>query len=178
MNIIVTGGAGFIGSAVIRYLIQNTEHNVINVDKLTYAGNLASLKDIERSPNYVFMQSDICDTSHMDEIFETVQPDLVMHLAAESHVDRSIEGSAEFIHTNILGPIPCLRLPVNTGKKAKKKASDSIIFQLTKFTATLRPKTLPLLKRQPMHQAHLIQQVKPALTIWSVRGAVRTVCLL
>lgn len=121
MNIIVTGGAGFIGSAVIRYLIQNTEHNVINVDKLTYAGNLASLKDIERSPNYVFMQSDICDASHMDEIFETVQPDLVMHLAAESHVDRSIEGSAEFIHTNIIGTYTLLEAARKYWQKSQKE---------------------------------------------------------
>ena len=121
MNIIVTGGAGFIGSAVIRYLINNAEHNVINVDKLTYAGNLASLKDIERSPNYVFMQSDICDASHMDEIFETVQPDLVMHLAAESHVDRSIEGSAEFIHTNIIGTHTLLEAARKYWQKSQKE---------------------------------------------------------
>ena len=121
MKIIVTGGAGFIGSAVIRYLIQNTEHNVINVDKLTYAGNLDSLKDIGRSPNYVFMQSDICDASHMDEIFETVQPDLVMHLAAESHVDRSIEGSAEFIHTNIIGTHTLLEAARKYWQNSKKE---------------------------------------------------------
>ena len=103
MNIIVTGGAGFIGSAVVRMLIKTTEHNVLNVDKLTYAGNLASLAGVEDSARYAFVQSDICDAEHMTELFETFQPDLVMHLAAESHVDRSIEGSADFIRTNVNG---------------------------------------------------------------------------
>ena len=103
MKIIVTGGAGFIGSAVIRHIMSATPHEVLNIDKLTYAGNLASLKPVESSPRYTFVQADICDSPKMTHIFETFQPDLVMHLAAESHVDRSIEGSAEFMQTNIMG---------------------------------------------------------------------------
>lgn len=99
----VTGGAGFIGSAVIRHLIQNTEHRVVNVDKLTYAGNLQSLASIESSERYTFEQVDICDAEKVARLFEQYQPDAVMHLAAESHVDRSIDGPAEFIHTNIIG---------------------------------------------------------------------------
>lgn len=99
----VTGGAGFIGSAVIRHLIQNTEHRVVNVDKLTYAGNLQSLASIESSERYAFEQVDICDAEKVARLFEQYQPDAVMHLAAESHVDRSIDGPAEFIHTNIIG---------------------------------------------------------------------------
>ncbi len=103
MKIIVTGGAGFIGSAVCRYLVGDLGHEVINVDKLTYAGNEASLKEIEASPLYHFEKSDICDREEMDRIFATYQPDGVMHLAAESHVDRSITGAADFIQTNIVG---------------------------------------------------------------------------
>ncbi|RZR25114.1 dTDP-glucose 4,6-dehydratase [Vibrio vulnificus] len=103
MQIMVTGGAGFIGSAVIRHLIQNTEHSVVNVDKLTYAGNLQSLASVADSERYTFEQVDICDADNVKGLFERYQPDAVMHLAAESHVDRSIDGPAEFIHTNIIG---------------------------------------------------------------------------
>jgi dTDP-glucose 4,6-dehydratase len=102
-TIIVTGGAGFIGSAVIRELINNSNHNVVNVDKLTYAGNLESLSTVDQNPRYQFEQVDICDASEIKRVFEQHQPDIVMHLAAESHVDRSIDGPGEFIHTNIVG---------------------------------------------------------------------------
>ncbi|MDN3652645.1 dTDP-glucose 4,6-dehydratase [Thalassotalea ponticola] len=103
MNILVTGGAGFIGSAVIRHIIHHTNDSVLNVDKLTYAGNLESLADVEDSPRYTFSQTDICDASAIEELFAQFQPDVVMHLAAESHVDRSIDGPREFIETNIMG---------------------------------------------------------------------------
>ncbi|MGL5369602.1 MAG: dTDP-glucose 4,6-dehydratase [Plesiomonas shigelloides] len=103
MKILVTGGAGFIGSAVIRHIIQNTQDSVINVDKLTYAGNLESLECIAENPRYVFEQVDICDRAALDRVFAEHQPDAVMHLAAESHVDRSITGPAAFIETNIIG---------------------------------------------------------------------------
>jgi len=102
-TIIVTGGAGFIGSAVIRELIQHSPHRVINLDKLTYAGNLESLKDIEANERYYFEQVDICDAEQVKRVFTTYQPDVIMHLAAESHVDRSIDGPGEFIQTNIVG---------------------------------------------------------------------------
>lgn len=103
MNILVTGGAGFIGSAVVRLLINETNHNVLNVDKLTYAGNLESLVSIDNSPRYRFARADICNRAEMEDLFKVFQPDLVMHLAAESHVDRSIDGPAAFIETNIVG---------------------------------------------------------------------------
>lgn len=100
---LVTGGAGFIGSAVVRHLIQQTEYKVVNVDKLTYAGNLHSLQNVAESARYFFEQADICDAAKMAELFAKYQPDVVMHLAAESHVDRSINGPGEFILTNVVG---------------------------------------------------------------------------
>lgn len=103
MKLLVTGGAGFIGSAVIRHIIQHTQDSVVNIDKLTYAGNLESLIAVSDSPRYRFEQVDICDRAALDKVFAEHQPDAVMHLAAESHVDRSIDGPAEFIQTNIVG---------------------------------------------------------------------------
>lgn len=103
MKIIVTGGAGFIGSAVIRHIINNTDNQVLNIDKLTYAGNLESLADVESNSRYHFKQIDICNTEAIEQAFNDFQPDLIMHLAAESHVDRSIDGPSEFISTNIVG---------------------------------------------------------------------------
>lgn len=103
MKILVTGGAGFIGSAVIRHIIKNTQDSVVNLDKLTYAGNLESLLDVSDSVRYVFEQVDICNRAELDRVFVEHKPDAVMHLAAESHVDRSIDGPADFIETNIVG---------------------------------------------------------------------------
>jgi dTDP-glucose 4,6-dehydratase len=102
-KILVTGGAGFIGSAVVRHIINETNEQVINLDKLTYAGNLDSLEDISQSERYYFEKIDICDYEALSRVFETHKPDMVMHLAAESHVDRSIDGPSEFMQTNIIG---------------------------------------------------------------------------
>jgi dTDP-glucose 4,6-dehydratase len=102
-RIFVTGGAGFIGSALIRYLINDTDSIVMNFDKLTYAGNLESLKSIENNERYHFMQGDICDQVFVTDTLKEFKPDYIMHLAAESHVDRSIDGPGEFIQTNIVG---------------------------------------------------------------------------
>jgi dTDP-glucose 4,6-dehydratase len=124
-RIIVTGGAGFIGSALVRYLINDTDNHILNVDKLTYAGNLQSLVSIETNPRYEFVQGDICDAELLDKLFEQFQPDFVMHLAAESHVDRSIDGPSEFITTNIFGTYQLLeatRKYCSTLDKDKKSA--------------------------------------------------------
>ncbi|MGE9291969.1 MAG: dTDP-glucose 4,6-dehydratase, partial [Puniceicoccales bacterium] len=103
MKLLLTGGAGFIGSNLVKHLVAQPEVRVVNVDKLTYAGNLESLDDIKDRANYTFCQTDLCDASAVRQLFTEHQPDGVLHLAAESHVDRSIDGPGEFIQTNILG---------------------------------------------------------------------------
>lgn len=113
MKILVTGGAGFIGSALIRYLISSTDNHVINIDKLTYAGNLESLRNVAENPRYSFEKFDINNRVMLDRIFSQYQPDAVMHLAAESHVDRSINGPGEFIQTNIVGTYTLLEATRN-----------------------------------------------------------------
>ena len=128
MNILVTGGAGFIGSAVIRHIIQNTSNTVINVDKLTYAGNLDSLAEISRSERYVFEHVDICNRSELDRVFLQHKPDIIMHLAAESHVDRSIDGPAAFIETNIVGTYTLLEASRHYWLTLSEKARKNFRF--------------------------------------------------
>ena len=122
MKIIVTGGAGFIGSALVRNLIAHTDHHVLVVDKLTYAGNLASLASVEKHPRYKFARTDICDRAAVSEIFSTFDPDAVVHLAAESHVDRSIDGPAEFINTNVVGTYVMLEAATAHWRKLGSRA--------------------------------------------------------
>ena len=108
MRVIVTGGAGFIGSALVRHLVLEKGYEVLNIDTLTYAGYLPSLSAVEGQPNYRFLKADICDRPRMDEAIAGFRPDRIMHLAAESHVDRSITGAADFIHTNVIGTFTLL----------------------------------------------------------------------
>ena len=121
-TIIVTGGAGFIGSAVCRYLVTEKIANVVNIDALTYAANLSSLSSIEASESYHFVEADICDSAAMAEAFEKYQPDGVMHLAAESHVDRSITGAQAFIKTNVVGTSVILDVALNYWKELKESS--------------------------------------------------------
>jgi len=120
VKILVTGGAGFIGSAVIRHIIKNTQDSVVNVDKMTYAGNLESLVEVEQSNRYTFEHVDICDSESLTRIFAEHRPDVVMHLAAESHVDRSIDGPAAFIETNIVGTYTLLEATRSYWSKLSK----------------------------------------------------------
>ena len=128
MKVLITGGAGFIGSAVVRFVINNTTDSVINLDKLTYAGNLESLSSIEESERYDFEKVDICDHQEVTRVFEQHQPDLVMHLAAESHVDRSIDGPSEFINTNIIGTYNLLEVSRNYWSSLPEERKETFRF--------------------------------------------------
>ena len=127
-TVIVTGGAGFIGSALIRHIITYLDYKVINIDKLTYSGNLESLKSIEGNQNYTFEQIDICDEKSLNAIFQNNKPDAVIHLAAESHVDRSIDGPAEFIQTNIVGTFNLLEHAKDYWQSLKGVKQDNFRF--------------------------------------------------
>ena len=128
MKILVTGGAGFIGSAVIRHLIADTDHTVLNLDKLTYAGNLSSLETVSSNPRYRFVKADICDRAALDVVFADFQPEAVMHLAAESHVDRSIDGPAVAIQTNIIGTFCMLEATRNYWSTLSLEAKKNFRF--------------------------------------------------
>ncbi|HMK80385.1 MAG TPA: dTDP-glucose 4,6-dehydratase, partial [Xanthobacteraceae bacterium] len=125
---LVTGGAGFIGSAVVRHLIRATPHQVLVVDKLTYAGNLDSLEPVSNDPRYAFVRADIVDAARMREIFESYAPDIVMHLAAESHVDRSIDGPGEFIQTNVVGTFSLLQAALGVFRALPAEKRDAFRF--------------------------------------------------
>jgi dTDP-glucose 4,6-dehydratase len=124
MRILVTGGAGFIGSALARHLIGHTGHEVLVVDKLTYAGNLASLDSVRHHPRYHFSRTDICDQAAITELFTDFSPDAVMHLAAESHVDRSIDAPGEFISTNIIGTYVLLEASLTHWRQQSTRRKD------------------------------------------------------
>ena len=127
-TVLVTGGAGFIGSALIRHIISNSEYKVINIDKLTYSGNLESLKSIEANRNYIFEQMDICDENSLRNLLKKNKPDALIHLAAESHVDRSIDGPADFIQTNIVGTFNLLEQTKNYWQTLKGFKKENFRF--------------------------------------------------
>jgi dTDP-glucose 4,6-dehydratase len=177
-TLLITGGAGFIGSAVIRHLIRNTDHRVVNVDCLTYAGNLDSLATVSADPRYSFEKVDIRDAAEVNRLFAQYQPDGIMHLAAESHVDRSIHGPAEFIQTNIVGTYTLLEAarPTGTGWPATKRpafrfhhiSTDEVYGSLGDtglFTETTPTSPIP-----PTPPA------RPRPTIWCAPGTTPTAC--
>ena len=127
-RILLTGGAGFIGSAVVRHIIRETGHQVLVVDKLTYAGNLASLAPVSNDPGFAFVQADITDAPKMRELFEDYAPDAVMHLAAESHVDRSIDGPGEFVQTNVVGTFTLLQAALGYWHRLSHAHKDGFRF--------------------------------------------------
>jgi len=127
-TILVTGGAGFIGSNLCRLLLEKKDANVINLDKLTYAGNLESLGEFRDHPNHVFEQIDICDPDELNRVFSEHRPDAVMHLAAESHVDRSIDGPGEFIQTNVMGTFHLLQAALGYWQNLEQAEKDAFRF--------------------------------------------------
>lgn len=179
-RILVTGGAGFIGSAVVRHIIHETADAVVVVDKLTYAGNLMSLASVAQSDRFAFEKVDICDRASLERVFQQYQPDSVMHLAAESHVDRSIDGPAAFIETNIAGTYTLLeaaRAIYPRLTRTLKRRSASTISPPMKCMAICILQTISSPKPRHMRQAALIPPPKPAATIWYAPGYVPTVCL-
>ena len=130
MKVLVTGGAGFIGSNLIRHILNSSDATLINIDKLSYAGNLESLKDIENHKNYKFIKADIANAKHIEEIILEEAPDTIMHLAAESHVDRSIENPIEFINSNILGTVNLVQSFMRLIKSSDKKDISNFCFHL------------------------------------------------
>lgn len=125
---LITGGAGFIGSALVRFLLQETTHQVVVVDKLSYAGNLASLAEIKHHPDFAFEQVDICDRAALDRVMAQYQPDRIMHLAAESHVDRSIDGPIAFVETNLVGTYHLLEAARHYWQKLDSIRQKEFIF--------------------------------------------------
>ncbi|MEM0912726.1 MAG: dTDP-glucose 4,6-dehydratase [Pseudomonadota bacterium] len=186
-TIIVTGGAGFIGSAVVRQIINNTSHKVVNVDKLTYAGNLESLASIESHSNYSFEKVDICDPDELKRVFNQYQPSLVMHLAAESHVDRSIDGPGEFINTNVVGTYRLLEQArafyneLNSDKKSTFRfhhiSTDEVYGDLPHPDDNAKTDTLPLFSEQTSYQPSSPYSASKAASDHIVRAWQRTYSL-
>lgn len=181
MKILVTGGAGFIGSAVIRHVIAETEHAVVNVDALTYAGNLASLGEAADSERYAFERVDIGDAEALREVFARHQPEAVMHLAAESHVDRSIHGPADFIQTNLVGTGVLLEVAREYYERldAPRRAALRFAFTMSRpmrSTAILMGRRDCSPRKRPTRQARLIPRARRGPIIWCVPGIVPLAC--
>ena len=178
MKIIVTGGAGFIGSAVCRLLAGQKKIEVLNLDKLTYAADLRTVEGVSSLPNYRFVKQDICSRAELDRIFDDFQPDAVMHLAAESHVDRSIDGPSEFIQTNLVGHSHCWRQHgiISTAYLLNDgRLSGFIIFRLTRCMVRLGTRGF-LQKKPPMRRIRHILQARRDRITWCAPGIIRMGC--
>ncbi|MDE1193068.1 MAG: GDP-mannose 4,6-dehydratase [Arachidicoccus sp.] len=179
MRILVTGGAGFIGSALVRYLVSEIGADVLNLDKLTYAGNLESLSPIEGANNYHFVQADICDLPKISQVIADFHPDHIMHLAAESHVDRSITGAADFIQTNVVGTFTLLEAARgywNGLDDAAAKARFRFHHISTDEVFGTLPTTDSSPKRRPTIRTRLIRRRRPRRTISSAPGTIPMAC--
>lgn len=179
-RILVTGGAGFIGSAVVRHIIHETADAVVVVDKLTYAGNLMSLASVAQSDRFAFEKVDICDRASLERVFQQYQPDSVMHLAAESHVDRSIDGPAAFIETNIVGTYTLLEAARAYWSALDADAKAAFRFHhisTDEVYGDLHTADDFFTETTPYAPSSLIPPPKPAATIWYAPGYVPTVCL-
>ncbi len=176
---LITGGAGFIGSAVVRHLVRETDYRVCVVDKLTYAGNLASLAPIANNPRYSFVRADIADAARMKDVFSSYRPDVVMHLAAESHVDRSIDGPAAFIadqyrrHLHVAGN--GARLLARPAGRCARAIFASTIFRPMRYSARSKPAAVSA-RRPPTRRARLIRHRRRRPTIWCALGITPTAC--
>ncbi len=175
MRILVTGGAGFIGSALVRHLIGYTDHEVLVVDKLTYAGNIASLASVEGHPRYRFSRTDICNRSAIADIFSRFDPDAVMHLAAESHVDRSIDGPAEFINTNVVGTYVLLEVALAHWRVLGPRAQGFRFLHVSTDEVYGALKNDGHSPRKPgTIRARPTRPARRRRTIWSGHGAIPT----
>ena len=180
MRLFVTGGAGFIGSAVCRHLVSDLGHEIVVIDKPTYAANLASLAPISNSPLYRLEQVDICDAPRIAQLFETYQPDGVIHLAAESHVDRSITGSRVFVDTNVIGTFTLLEAAraylAGAEQGPSRHSSGSSMSPPTRSTARLASRTACSSKTPPTTRARPIRRPRPRPIIWPRPGIAPTAC--
>jgi dTDP-D-glucose 4,6-dehydratase len=178
MRIFVTGGAGFIGSALVRHLMENTDHEVLNFDKLTYAGTLTTVERVASSNRYQFVQGDICDAEGVRAAIAKFKPDVITHLAAESHVDRSIDGPSAFVQTNVVGTFTMLARHGPIGCRSattRRRHSASTTSRPTRSTArSARPGCSP--KRRPMIRVRPIRRRRRGRIISSAPGATPLAC--
>lgn len=178
MRIIITGGAGFIGSAVARLAIQERNCDVLVVDKLTYAGNIENLRPVMSDGRFSFLQSDICDRVAMTNAMTSFAPDAVLHLAAESHVDRSIDGPADFIQTNVVGTFSMLEAARGYWSELRpnaRRGSGSSTFRPTRCSAPWE-RTVSSRRARPTRPVRHIQRPRPDRTIWLAHGATLMAC--